>query len=56
MGVDMASQDELIAATMDLKEICAHIGADSLAYLTISGMMDALKSQEGYCNACFHGD
>jgi amidophosphoribosyltransferase len=56
MGVDMASQDELIAANKSVDEICAHIGADSLAFLSISGMMRALKAENGYCNACFTGD
>ena len=56
MGVDMASQAELIAANQSLDEICEHIGADSLAFLSISGMMKALKATEGYCNACFTGE
>ncbi len=56
MGVDMASQDELISAQKSVDEICTHIGADSLAFLTISGMMRALKADGGYCNACFTGD
>lgn len=56
MGVDMATQTELIAAHKSLDEICADIGADSLAYLTIEGMMTALKAEAGYCNACFHGE
>lgn len=56
MGVDMATQDELIAANKSLEEIRQHIGADSLAFLTISGMMKALKASDGYCNACFTGD
>ena len=56
MGVDMASQDELISAQKSVDEICTHIGADSLAFLTISGMMRALKAESGYCNACFTGD
>ncbi len=55
MGVDMASQEELIAAHQSVEEICAHIGADSLAYLSIEGMMQALQAEEGYCNACFTG-
>jgi amidophosphoribosyltransferase len=55
MGVDMASQDELIAAHKSVDEICEHIGADSLAYLSIAGMMKALKAESGYCNACFAG-
>lgn len=55
MGVDMASQSELIAANMSVDEICEHIGADSLAYLSVDGMMKALKAESGYCNACFTG-
>lgn len=56
MGVDMASQTELIAANLSLDEICAHIGADSLGFLSISGLMKALKASDGYCNACFTGE
>lgn len=56
MGVDMASQGELIAANQSVDEICEHIGANSLAYLSIDGMMKALKAKDGYCNACFTGD
>lgn len=56
MGVDMASQDELIAAHKNNDEICQHIGADSLAYLTLEGLMKVLKAEEGYCNACFTGE
>lgn len=55
MGVDMATQKELISAQKSLEEIRQHIGADSLAFLTVDGMMQALKSEDGYCNACFHG-
>ena len=56
MGVDMASLSELIAANKSIDEICAYIGADSLAFLSIAGMMKALKASDGYCNACFTGD
>jgi len=56
MGVDMATQAELIAANKSLSEICEHIGADSLAYLSISGMMKSLHAEDGYCNACFSGE
>ena len=55
MGVDMATQSELIAAHKSVDEICAHIGADTLAFLTVSGMMQALQAETGYCNACFTG-
>lgn len=60
MGVDMASQKELIAAQKSIPEIAAHVGADSLAYISLDGMMTALGSAtgpaSGYCNACFTGD
>ncbi|MCB0065318.1 MAG: amidophosphoribosyltransferase [Caldilineaceae bacterium] len=56
MGVDMATQAELIAANMTVDEICDHIGADSLAFLSVDGLMKALKAEDGYCNACFTGD
>lgn len=56
MGVDMASQAELIAANMTVDEISKYIGADSLAYLSVDGLMKALKAEDGYCNACFTGD
>jgi amidophosphoribosyltransferase len=61
MGVDMASYDELIAHNLSIPEICAKIGADSLAYLSLEGMMrsveafDADGEPHGYCNACFSG-
>jgi len=55
MGVDMASQDELIAGHKSVPEICEHIGADSLAFLSIDAMMRGLETDEGYCNACFTG-
>lgn len=55
MGVDMATEDELIANSNNLDEICEHIAADSLAFLSLAGMMRALKAVDGYCNACFTG-
>ena len=56
MGVDMADEDELIAAHRSVEEIRDHIGADSLAFLSIEAMMRALGSGNGYCNACFTGE
>lgn len=54
MGVDMPSREELIAATHSVEEIQQHIGADSLAYLSLDGLL-AVLGREGLCNACFHG-
>ena len=55
MGVDMASKQELIASNRSVADICDHIGADSLAFLSLAGMMEALEADDGYCNACFTG-
>ena len=55
MGVDMARDPDLIAARLSVDEIRQHIGADSLSYLTLEGMMHAVGADAGYCNACFAG-
>jgi amidophosphoribosyltransferase len=55
MGVDMGTYQELIAHTLSVDEIKAHVGADSLHYLSLEGMMKAIGRSEGYCNACFTG-
>lgn len=55
MGVDMGTYQELIAHNLRVAEIQAHIGADSLYYLSLEGMMKAIGRSEGYCNACFTG-
>ena len=57
MGVDMASQEELIAANKTVDEIAEHIGADSLRYLSLEGLEEAIERPiEGHCTACFCGD
>jgi len=55
-GVDMGTHEELIAHHLSVEEICNHIGADSLGYLSVDGLMGALGRDDGYCNACFTGD
>ena len=42
--------------TSSLDEIREHIGADSLAFLSLDAMMKALHADDGYCNACFTGE
>ena len=55
-GVDMATRGELIAANMTVPEIEAHIGADSLGYLSLEGTVWAANLGEGQnCTACFSG-
>ena len=59
MGIDMATYSELIAYNLSLEEIRAHVGADSLAYLSHEGMLRAvtaaLGKDNGHCSACFTG-
>ena len=55
MGVDMGSPGELIASQMDVAALCAHIGADSLEFLSLEAMMKAIGRDDGYCNGCFTG-
>ncbi len=55
MGVDMGTYDELISHHLDVDELCAHVGADSLAFLSLDAMMRAIGRTDGYCNACFTG-
>lgn len=56
MGVDFGTYDELIAHHMDVDAIRASLGAASLHFLSLEGMMNAIGRCEGYCNACFTGN
>jgi amidophosphoribosyltransferase len=55
-GVDMGTYEELIAHQLTVEEINAHIGSDSLGFLSLDRMMKAIGRDDGYCNACFTGD
>ena len=54
-GVDMGHDDDLISARLNLEELRLQIGCDSLAFLSLDGMMRAVGKEDGYCNACFTG-
>ncbi|MCX6011709.1 MAG: amidophosphoribosyltransferase [Chloroflexi bacterium] len=56
-GVDMASRWELIAAQKTIPEVRDFIGADSLGYLSIDGLIKAIGlPKDIFCLACFTGD
>ena len=56
-GIDTPSREELIAAQMTLPEIAKHLGVDSLGYLSLDGMLNAVPGgPHGFCHACFSGD
>jgi amidophosphoribosyltransferase len=53
-GIDMPDQDDLIGSHMSVEEIAAHIKADSLAYLSLEGMLGSTGiPAEDFCTACF---
>ena len=55
-GIDTPTRDELIAANHSQAEIRAHLGVDTLAYLTLDEMIDAAGRRNSWCHACFSGD
>jgi len=61
-GIDTPSRDELLAATMDLETMRAHIGVDTLSYISIDGLYRALdgaardSAAPRFCDACFTGE
>lgn len=55
-GINFSSTGELIAANHSVKDIAKYIGLDSLHYLSINGLLEAVESRDGYCLACFEGD
>jgi amidophosphoribosyltransferase len=61
-GIDTPERSKLLASHMDVNEMAAFIGADSLAFITIDGLYRAMghKNRDPlepqYCDACFTGD
>jgi amidophosphoribosyltransferase len=56
-GVDMATRWELIAAQKSVAEIKKAIGADTLGYISMDGLIEAVgQPREAFCAACFTGD
>jgi amidophosphoribosyltransferase len=57
MGVDIGSSKQLVAANRTVEEVRTSIGADSLAYLSLPGLMRALGrgTVDQFCRACFDG-
>jgi amidophosphoribosyltransferase len=56
-GIDTPTRKELIASSHNIDEICRYITADSLAYLSVESLLNAVSDREaGYCLACFTGD
>ncbi len=56
-GIDFPSSEELIAHNHSIEEIAEQINADSLAYLSLEGMLSCVSNgSSSYCHACFSGE
>jgi amidophosphoribosyltransferase len=56
-GVDMSTREEMIAHGRTEADIAAELGADSLAYLSLDGVYEAIRGERAtHCDACFSGE
>ncbi len=56
-GIDFPTKKELIAAKHETGWICDFVGADSLGYLSLEGMLNSMPlPKENFCTACFTGN
>jgi amidophosphoribosyltransferase len=56
-GIDMSSRDEMIAHDRTIEQIETELGVDSLAYLSLAGVYEAVRGDRSrHCDACFSGE
>lgn len=55
-GIDTPNKQDLIAANFSVEEINKFLGTDSLAYLSLEGMLQVAGGERSFCHACFSGD
>jgi amidophosphoribosyltransferase len=56
-GIDMSTPQEMIAHDRSVEEVARELGADSLAYLSLEGLYEAIGStRQTHCDACFTGE
>ncbi len=56
LGMDTPDEDKLMAAIMTKDEIKDSIGADSLEYISLEGMIESVGGNNGFCRGCFTGN
>ena len=57
LGVDLAKREELIAARMTVQDIGSFIGADTIGYLSLDGLLEAINAPgAGFCTGCLTGN
>src|SRR5262245_9814322 len=52
-GIDTPTKRELIASTKSVEAIRQFIGADSLGYLSLESLLEAVEDKKQFCSACF---
>jgi len=56
-GIDTSTRKQLVASEKSIDDICRLIGADSLGYLSLEGLLESVHGSKcGFCTACFDGD
>jgi amidophosphoribosyltransferase len=56
-GIDMSTREEMIAHERSVAEIAAELGCDSLAYISLAGVYEAVGGERAtHCDACFTGE
>jgi amidophosphoribosyltransferase len=55
-GIDMPTKTELLGSKKTVEEIRRHLNVDSLGYLSLEGMVDAVEDRKPFCHACFSGE
>jgi amidophosphoribosyltransferase len=56
-GIDMSTHEQMIAHERTVDEVAAELGADSLAYISLEGVYEAIRGQRAtHCDACFTGE
>jgi amidophosphoribosyltransferase len=56
-GIDMSTREEMIAHERSVDEIARELGCDSLAYISLAGVYEAIGGERAtHCDACFSGE
>ena len=56
LGVDTPSEEKLISNYMDVDKLKEQIGADSLYFISLEGLVKAVGGENSFCKGCFSGD
>jgi amidophosphoribosyltransferase len=55
-GIDTPHRRDLISNLNSVSELCSSLGADSLAFISVEGLLESLDGDGGYCLGCFTGE